>query len=159
MMITLRNELIDKPDSTINKPYFEILTPSSIFIFVATLYVLYYVRFVEMCIGSLRTLLIIFVSLLLDFAIRFIFLLKLGIKIKSTGPFAMITALLCIYCILFPTYRLPVFEINDKLAMFLVLSVSGLFSDLYAVVPVLCGILSFVLLSPIVIPLEKDKDI
>lgn len=151
MMIAVREELINQPDSIINKPYFQILAPSSIFIFITTLYVFYSVRFVEMLIGIFRTLLLIFGSLSFDCGIRFIFLLKLNITIRSTGPFALTTALLCAYCILFPTYKSPILNISDKLEILLIILIPGLLDDIFAIIPILCGFLSFIILSPLII--------
>lgn len=159
MSIAVRGELIEQPDSIFKKPYIEILVPSSIFIYITTLYVLYSIRFVELPIGTLKTLLIIGISLFFDFGSRILVSKHLDTRIRSTGPFAIVTSLLCLYCILYPTYKSTIVPINDKLAMFIVVLVSGLFDDLLAVVPVICGILSFILISPVIIPIEKDKNI
>lgn len=159
MLIAVRDELIEQKNSFINQPYSEIVVPSSIFIYITTLYVLYSVRLVELPIGILKTFLTVLVSLLFDFGARILFLLKFNIKIRSTGPFALDSALLCSYCILYPTYRSSILPISDKLAMFFIILVSGLFDDLLAIVPIVCGIAAFFLLSPIIIPLEKSKNI
>lgn len=158
MLIAVRGELTEQPDSIFSKPYVDILVPSSIFIFITTLYVIYSVRFVELPIGTFKTLLIIVLSLLLDFSTRVFVSKKLNTKIRSTGPFAIATSLICTYCILFPTYRSTILPINDKSAMFIIVLISGLFDDLFAFIPVICGILSFVVLSPYIIPIEKDKN-
>lgn len=158
-MIAVRGELAEQPDSLFSKPYVEILVPSSIFIFITTLYILYSVRFVELPIGAFNTFLIIVVSLLLDLIARILVSSKFNTRIRSTGPFALVTSLICSYCILYPTYRTTVFPVSDKLVMLIIVLVSGLFDDLLAVIPVLCGILSFIILSPIIIPIEKDKNI
>lgn len=157
MVIAVQNDLKENPDSPFNQTYIEIIAPSSIFIYVITLYILYSIRYVELVIGALRTTILITLSLLLDFVLRTILLNEFNIQIRCTGPFSLLSALLFSYWILFPTYRSNILPVSDKLIMLVILLVAGSIDAILVLIPVLCGFISFFVLSPFIIPNEKTS--
>ncbi|OHT00244.1 hypothetical protein TRFO_33118 [Tritrichomonas foetus] len=157
MLIAIRSELINQPNSIFHMPIMQIFAPSNIVVYGVTLGVVYTIRFVEHAIGTFLTLLGILISSFADLAVRTLFNKYTSFKITASGPTSILISLLSTYCVLFPTFHSHLVPLNEKKVMFALIIGVSLIDDILSVIPMITGLLSFFIISPIICP-EEDRN-
>lgn len=122
------------------------------------LVIIYTVRFLEHIFRIPKVIMILFVSFLIDIIIRFLAIGIYNIEIAKCGPVSGLTALYLFYCVMFPTIKSSIFKANEKIVLLLTIILLIMINGLTVVLPVICGALTFVALSPAMISVPHNKE-
>ena len=153
---TIQSEL-DESDNIIKKnPFLSPIIPSNIGTSIATLLILFSVKPIELVSGTLKTVIIIAISYLIDVAIRTASLFA-KIDLNTYGPISILACLLFLYSITFPTIKSKIFPANEKIFLLVLLASTVVFNGIYTIIPILCGFVSFALLSPLITSKPKSN--
>ena len=150
----IRSERSEDSGNILYHPVCRVLFPGTLLIYIVILIIFFSVRHIEHMIGSCRVLVILAMSWAFDLAGLYL-LLHFGIKDGAArGPYALVTALLCIYSVLFPSVRSRIFEVNEKFVLFLGLGMICAFDGIWSITSVVMGFLVFCLSAPLFLPTE-----
>jgi hypothetical protein len=77
---------------------------------------------------------------------------RFGVRISSSGPYAIISALFGLYAVFLPTARSASLGANEKLASLVLIVGVGIVDDFHAWISVVIGFAVFLLIAPFCFP-------
>jgi hypothetical protein len=156
LAIPARGDLVSHPETKFRWPSVRAFFPANFLVWIICVFTLFSVRHLEHVIGTAKCLAISVLAYFADWLCRTL----LGGLLPSTtssGPYAIITALLCLYCVFLPTVRSHLFAINEKVLLVVLLLMSGLFDSLENWILIVVGFIVFLLFAPLCLTDERQK--
>jgi hypothetical protein len=152
MLVAVRGELVHQRDSFFNYSWAQPLIPCNFLILAITLLLLYTVRHIEHVIGSLRVFFVLISAALSDAAGRLLLRHLVGVRMSSSGPYAVVAALFGLYAVFLPTARSSWLGVNEKVLSLVLIGAVGVIDDFRAWISVLIGFAVFLLVAPLCFP-------
>lgn len=158
MLIAISGELSSSPESIFNKDFIKAVVPGDIFVYGIALAVIFSTRFIEHVAGSIKVIFVILITYAFDVGARVLFRQLSNYPVYGSGPFSLMTSLLCLYCIMFPSIRSDVIAFNVKSLLLFLIVLLTLMNGASTFLPVVCGFITFIFISPLFVPVVDKEE-
>lgn len=157
MMIVLREDIFppneDEPiPFSIQYLVFCAFIPSTVISLACTLITLYSVKFIELVSSSLKVLIGILITIVLDIASRYIAWQFFELQVAESGPVSILVFLYLLQILLFPNVNSPFIGTGEKYILGILLVIMIFLSGITAIIPAICGFVVYLFFAPMYCP-------
>jgi hypothetical protein len=157
LVVAVRGELLKVPGSKFRDPLLLAFVPANLFVCFPCAFMIFSIRHLEHVIGTGRCVVIGILAYFADWLCRTLLDRLFVFSLSSSGPYSLLTALLCLYCVFLPTVPAHFIPVNEKALLACLLLAFGLLDGFDAWILVAVGFVVFLMSAPCCFPEESPK--
>lgn len=128
------------------------ILPSSLPVLALSVIAMFTVMPLELMIGSVKTLIGLSVSIIVDLSIRFILWGFCGFHLNETGPLSALFYFCLLYFLMFPNVNSSFIHVKEKYILALILVALSFLGQLTSLIALGSSFLTFIFIAPLVLP-------
>jgi hypothetical protein len=157
IVVAFRGELMTDPVSQFGDLLLSSLIPANFFVLFVFTFIIFSVRHLEHVISTKKCVTVSLLACEIDWLCRMLLCGLFKVIEMSSGPYTVVTTLLCLYCVFLPTVRAHLLPINEKVLLVGLLFATSLLNKLTVYFLVAIGFVVFLVSAPFCFPNRRTN--